>query len=194
MDNWLYIFIFIIIVDIFYIVSFCRNSISEPTFTYRQLTQIDMNKICQKLDIMNGRDFELFCGFLFEKLDYSVEVTSAYNDYGKDIILNEDIYVECKRWSGSYYVGRVEMQKLIGSCASDSIKNAIFVAWNGYNSNGLEYAERLNNKGEFNLVLYDRKDVIQMIKKVGTTEILQYLGYSYKYWDKNHLQYLCKSR
>jgi restriction system protein len=167
----------------------------KPKFRYRTLLDRDLLMIEQKISTLEGRDFELLCGFIFEKLGYKTEVTPAEGDGGKDIILNNEIFVECKRWSSTtQFVGREILQKLIGSCAGEGKHNAICIAWGGFNENAYEYAKKMEKLKEFNLVLYTRADVMDMIKKIDTTEVMKFLGFGYKYWNKQGLELVKNNR
>lgn len=165
----------------------------QPKFQYRTLMDKDLMMIEQKISTLEGRDFELLCGFIFEKFGYKTEVTPPTNDEGRDIVLNNEIFVECKRWSLEYQVGREVLQKLLGSCAGEGKHKAICIAWNGYNENGYVYAKKINELKEFSLELYTRADIMDMIKKIDTTEVMKHLGFGYKHWNKNGLE-LIKNR
>lgn len=183
----------IFIVDVVLVAQMIFQSY-QPKYQFRSLVDRDLLMIEQRISTLEGREFELLCGFLFEKLGYKSEVTSATNDEGRDIILNNEIFVECKRWSSTEtFVGREILQKLIGSCAGEGKHNAICISWNGFNENAYEYVGKIEKIKEFNLVLYTRSDVMEMIKKIDTTEVMKYLGFGYKYWNKNGLE-LVKNR
>lgn len=54
------------------------------------------------IDLMSGSEFEVFCGALFEKLGYSIEMTPASGDQGIDLIAckeHQTLGIQAKRYS-----------------------------------------------------------------------------------------------
>lgn len=168
--------------------------LNDKPFKFRKLFNSDYNLIKQRIETMNWREFELFCGKLFSWMGYDVEVTECENDYGRDIILSKEIFVECKHYhkNGSK-IGREIISKLIGSCAMFNIHKAIIITTGQYHENAFEYQEKLNKIGEFHLELYDMSDIMKMVRKVGTSEVLRELGFPIRYWDENALKERIKS-
>ena len=109
-------------------------------------------------------EFEKFCGELYKKLGYKVTVMPEGQDGGKDVIAidksNNKIYIECKRYhpERGFVVGREICQKLIGSCAMDSVDRAIVFTTGRIDNNAYNYQRELNDKGKFKLELvnYDK--------------------------------------
>lgn len=123
-------------------------------------------------------EFEQFCANIYKKLGYKAKVTQFGNDGGKDVILtdknNNLIYVECKRWNEKYgkEVGREICQKLIGSCASDGVKNAILVTTGRIHENAIEYQRNLNSTKSFDLQIVDFEELILLyLKAYGVNKI-----------------------
>lgn len=64
-----------------------------------------------RLDYMDGYDFEDFVGKLYTAQGYSVTVTKKSGDYGVDLLLNgkgRRIAVQVKRWQGSVGVRAIQ--------------------------------------------------------------------------------------
>lgn len=125
---------------------------------------LSKEKLLTKLVNDTPEEFEKFCGELYKKLGYKVTVMPEGPDGGKDVIAidksNNKIYIECKRYhpKNGLIVGREICQKLIGSCAMDSVDRAIVFTTGKINSNAYNYQRELNNKGKFKLELvnYDK--------------------------------------
>jgi|GEM_PF-372022 len=76
-----------------------------------------------------GRDFELYCGYCYEKKGYEVEYFGSYNrleDLGRDLIIKRDSntwIVQCKYWSKSKKIHENHVMQLFGSVMEYNIKN-----------------------------------------------------------------------
>lgn len=144
---------------------------------YRHYKEIGINSLIltKAITKMNGRQFEIFTGELFKANGFKVNITQETCDGGKDIILKKDnitTYVECKRWFGGdedkngFVIGRVLLQKLIGSCIGDKVSHAIFITTSSYNSNAIEYAKKIDW-----LELWDLNDILEMLYKTDVKKI-----------------------
>lgn len=135
---------------------------AKSGYSYSDIYKLIMN--------MSGREFEIFMAELFKRIGYQVKLTQESNDGGKDIILYSKTlgytYVETKRWNKKYEVGRVILQKLVGSAAADNVNNMIFITTSGYNKNAYEYAKKLNN-----LQLWDMTDIMKLVTKVDQKQL-----------------------
>lgn len=109
------------------------------------------------------REFEVICANLFKANGYKVELTPPSNDHGKDIILNNNIYVECKHYSEINQIGREISEKLIGSCAENGVKHGIIVTTGIFHQNAIDYANKINRAGEYQLELWDMKDILNLV-------------------------------
>ncbi|MGG0763220.1 restriction endonuclease [Bacillus paramycoides] len=76
----------------------------------RQLQELRQSSI-NKIDQMNGRQFEEYLSSLYESLGYHTEVTKESGDFGADLILknnNETIIVQAKRYSNKVSIQAVQ--------------------------------------------------------------------------------------
>jgi len=148
---------------------------------YRHYKDIGMNSLVltKAIKRMDGRQFEFFIQGLFKANGYKSEVTKQSADGGKDVILQRNgitTYVECKRWFGGdkdeggnkdgFQIGRVLLQKLVGSCIGDKVTSAIFITTSYYNNNAFEYAKKVPW-----LELWDLNDVLKMLFKTDVKKI-----------------------
>lgn len=173
---WIFI-IGIALVDIYYLLTWKKDN---PTWGYRSLNNKDLDVIRDNIMMYNGREFEVFIAELYGLLGHKVELTPQSNDGGKDLIIDKEIYIECKAWHNDSQPGREHMQKLMGSCAADGIKKAWFISLNGFNDNAFKYAKQINKRGDFVLSLYDIDYIMNMVKKVNTSELLRRMGYGFE--------------
>jgi HJR/Mrr/RecB family endonuclease len=127
-------------------------------------------QIENKINHMSGFEFESFCASIFRELGYFVRETPNCNDFGKDLVLTSEdgtkTYVECKRWSGDWSVGRPEIQKLIGAATVDKADDMIFITTGKYNNNALEYASKVDN-----LYVWTMKDIMKVVKQIPKEKI-----------------------
>ena len=80
-----------------------------------------------ELDLMEGRDFEIFCADLLRKRGFlEVEVTKGSGDYGIDILAEKDgvtYAIQCKRYTAPVgvkavqetYAGRDYYDRMVGA-------------------------------------------------------------------------------
>lgn len=80
-----------------------------------------------ELDLMEGRDFEIFCAELLRKRGFlEVEVTKGSGDYGIDILAEKDgvtYAIQCKRYGAPVgvkavqeaYAGRDYYDRMVGA-------------------------------------------------------------------------------
>lgn len=83
----------------------------------------------QKSKWQIGRDYELYCGYCYEKEGYSVDYYGSYNgldDLGRDLIVkNDDIVkiIQCKYWSKTKQIHENHVMQLYGSIVEYNIEN-----------------------------------------------------------------------
>jgi len=113
------------------------------------------------VDGLSGLEFEEFCSALLKSNGFSnVSVTKASGDYGGDILAEKDrirYIIQCKRYESS--IGLQAVQEVI---AGRSIYKA-HVGAVSTNSFFTNQAKKLADDN--NIILWDRNDLIQMLKK-----------------------------
>jgi len=114
----------------------------------------------EDIDKMEGWKFEEFLKKLFEKMDYSVELTQDSNDYGADLILSksgERISVQAKRWREN--VGRKAVQEVYSSIAHWKTQRGIVVCSSDFTNNAIILAQSCN------VELWNRDKLEKMLNK-----------------------------
>lgn len=140
-----------------------------PDETYEKM-------IINRIHHMDGRQFEEFCGFVFEKNGMKCEITPATRDGGKDLILNGNTYVECKCYSKGNLCSTPMINKLLGACVSDGIQNGIFITTSGYSKDCYDMLERVNKN--ISLKLWNIYDLTDLCMGLDKEAVLRELGYS----------------
>lgn len=133
---------------------------------------IRIEDIDKNIKEMNSRQFEYFCSLIFKELGYKVKLTKATNDYGRDLILDENIFVEIKHYDKdkSSMVGREICQKLLGSCKMFDVEKAIIINTGKYHNNAYECAAMVDN-----LELWDKKELYNHILKLNSDQMYKIL-------------------
>lgn len=136
-----------------------------------------------RIRCMDGREFEEFCQYIFMKNGFRSELTPSSHDFGKDIVLNNKIYVECKCYNQNNSISSPMINKLLGSCVSDGITEAIFITTSYYTSDCYKILEK-TKKGIVNIKLWDMNDLIILCEGAeDRSSVLTWLGYDVKYLD-----------
>lgn len=152
-----------------------------PRKDYGPLSEVDIKIAEYLIEHMTGIEFEKFCTWLFKKTGQykSVELTQAAGDGGKDIILNGDTYVECKRYTqgncdyATLEIGREICQKLVGAMVGDGIKKGIIVTTGVIHKNAWDYLKNIekNTDLELNIMIFDQ--LIRMVRDINSDEVLE---------------------
>lgn len=135
----------VILIIVFYIAkrrgkNDCRVNINR---------NIDIDREINRIDNLNPREFEYYCGEILKRLKYkSVKVTQATNDAGRDIeCIDENgdkVYVEIKHYNKDKCIGRPMLQKLVGSGIDKDIKKFIFITTSKFSKQAIEYGNMAN--------------------------------------------------
>ena len=119
--------------------------------------KIDTKEI--DIDNLNGYEFEIFVGKIFEKMGYKVEVTQKSGDQGIDIIARNSIIkigIQAKCYSQP--VGNSAVQEAVAGKAYYNCDKVFVATNNTFTKSAMDLA-KVNNVG-----LIDRFKLINMIK------------------------------
>lgn len=111
---------------------------------------ISRTQLITLLKSLSPRQFEVFCAKLFKELGYEVYLMPDGIDGGKDVILNNKIYVECKRYN-SNCIGREICQKLLGAVEGDGMKQGILFTNGHIHQNALDFLAKTNRLQLWNM-------------------------------------------
>ena len=115
----------------------------------------------EKVDIMEGYEFERFIKTLYFYLGFDTELTPKGKDFGADLILRKDnkkTAVQLKRYSGK--VGIKAVQEIVGAKVHYKA-DELMVVTNSYFTPEAEIIAK-----EYCVQLVDRSEVIELIGKV----------------------------
>ena len=109
-----------------------------------------------KIDAMDGREFEEYLGTLFRRKGYHVEVTQYVGDWGGDLVLSKDgvrTAVQAKRWKKN--VGNKAVQEVFAAKESYRCTRAMVVT----NSYFTEAAKK--QAADCKVELWDRDQLVR---------------------------------
>ena len=133
-----------------------------------------------RIRLMSGDDFEEFCTFMFRIAGYNAFKSPASHDMGKDIILNNgQVYVECKCYKKDNKITSPTINKLLGACASDGVKKAIFITTSSYTADCYKILDKTKS-GNIELELWNIYDLLSLCGDFDRESVLKWLGYSTK--------------
>ncbi|MDD4600033.1 hypothetical protein SDC9_20873 [bioreactor metagenome] len=150
--------------------------ISLSALGYRHLTILKLFSMAE-IDRLDGREFELYLGKLFNTIGWHAEVTAASGDQGADLILrrfNKRIAVQAKHYSGP--VGNKAIQEVVAAIAYYGCSGAMVVT----NSYFTESAKKLATANK--VELWDRERLYAEIIKLSEHQdkkiiLLRTVGY-----------------
>ncbi|MVX64823.1 hypothetical protein GKZ28_14080 [Clostridium chromiireducens] len=122
------------------ILSYPCSIILSRYINYLQYGKVSISRqqLIAILKLLSPRQFEYFCAELFKALGHKVYLMPDGPDGGKDVIVDDEIYVECKRYNGSFMIGREICQKLLGAVEADNMKKGIVFTNGKIHNNGAE--------------------------------------------------------
>ncbi|WP_202818794.1 restriction endonuclease [Clostridium botulinum] len=132
-------------------------------FEKKLLDEYEKNNISSKfsihdIDLMTGREFEIFIGTLFEKMGYIVEITQCSGDQGIDILIeknNQKIGVQVKCYSNK--VTNKAIQEVTAGLNYYNCDKGMVITNNYYTNSAIELSEANN------IVLWDRDMLKQLL-------------------------------
>jgi restriction system protein len=135
---------------------------------YYQRKRIDQQNYVKKLqasdmaavDVMTGREFELYLEVLFQTLGYGAEQLPTSKDFGADLILvsgDKRIALQAKRYKAN--VGNRAVQMILGAKSYYGCQEAWIVTNSFYTKAAIQMATKTN------VVLVDRNGLLDLMTK-----------------------------
>lgn len=109
-----------------------------------------------EIDEMEGTEFEDFLEVLFRKKGYRVRTTAKTGDYGADLILNNRIVVQAKRYAGS--IGVEAVQEVNGAKGYYQVDKGMVITNSYFTPNAVNLAKANH------IELWDRERLLKEIK------------------------------
>lgn len=120
----------------------------------------------EKIKNMSSRDFEIFVADIFKKLGFSVRITKATRDGGRDIIATKSdpipytLIVECKHWGEKHKVDVSVVRSLYGVQTATQANQSIVVTSSKFTKDARKFAEERKTL----MTLWDIDDLLKLIE------------------------------
>lgn len=147
--------------------------IREKIWKHKILKADHYIKLADKIKGMSPRRFEYFCRDLYIALGHKAYATAASADGGKDVVVDEKIYVECKHYLGNTKVSYPTVLKLNGICALRKKKGVIFTTGR-LTINAKEFCM------EAGIEIIDMDRIMDMCRQIGNERVLRIAGMKYE--------------
>jgi restriction system protein len=137
------------------IIYYRRKRIDQQNYV-KKLQASDMAAV----DVMTGREFELYLEVLFQTLGYVAEQLPTSKDFGADLILvsgDKRIAVQAKRYKAN--VGNRAVQMILGAKSYYGCQEAWIVTNSFYTKAAIQMATKTN------VVLVDRNGLLDLMTK-----------------------------
>ena len=114
---------------------------------------------------MSDRDFEFFVADIFKKLGFTVKITPATRDGGKDIIATKSmpipytLIVECKHWGEKHKVDVSVIRSVYGVQMATQANQSVVVTSSKFTKDAREFAKERKNL----MALWDIDDLLKLI-------------------------------
>lgn len=118
----------------------------------------------EKIKSMTPRDFEFFVAEIFERLGFSVKITQATRDGGKDIIATKaepipyTLIVECKHWGKNHKVDVSVVRSVYGVQTAMQANQSVIVTSSQFTRDAREFAQERENL----MALWDIEDLLRL--------------------------------
>ena len=114
---------------------------------------------------MSHREFEFFVADIFENLGFSVKITKATRDGGKDIIATKSdpipytLIVECKHWGEDHKVDVSVVRSVYGVQVATHANQSVIVTSSKFTKDAREFAEEQKTL----MTLWDIDDLLNLV-------------------------------
>lgn len=119
----------------------------------------------EQIESMSPRDFEFFVADIFEKLGFSVKITQATRDGGRDIIATKakpipyTLIIECKHWRETHKVDVSVVRSIYGVQMATQANQSVVVTSSKFTRDARKFAE----ERETLMTLWDIDDLLELI-------------------------------
>ena len=118
----------------------------------------------EKIKRMTPRDFEFFVAEIFERLGFSVKITQATRDGGKDIVATKaepipyTLIVECKHWGENHKVDVSVVRSVYGVQTAMQVNQSVIITSSQFTRDAREFAQERRNL----MALWDIEDLLRL--------------------------------
>jgi len=137
-------------------------------YAYEEYIEADdiLERNREQIRNMTPREFELFVGEIFESLGFTVKVTQATRDGGRDIIATKadpipfTLIVECKHWGEKHKVDVSVVRSLYGVQTAMQANQSVVVTSTKFTRDARKFAESRNTM----MQLWDIDDLLKYVR------------------------------
>ena len=121
----------------------------------------------EKIKKMSPREFEFFVADIFEKLGFSVKITQATRDGGRDIVATKSspipytLIVECKHWGEKHKVDVSVVRSVYGVQMATQANQSVVVTSSKFTRDARKFAEEQKTL----MTLWDIDDLLELIMR-----------------------------
>ena len=122
----------------------------------------------EKIKKMSPRNFEYFVADIFKKHGFSVKITQATRDGGKDIIATKadpmpyTLIIECKHWGENHKVDVSVVRSVYGVQMAMQANQSVIVTSSRFTKDARAFAEEQQNL----MTLWDIDDLLKLTMNV----------------------------
>jgi restriction system protein len=167
----------IVILVYSWIAFFIKKEYKVPKRECSILNENELMLIESKIKILENSQFEELCYLIFSKCGKwkTVELKKNKYDNGKDIILDSNIYVGCKKDTED--IAAIEIcERLVGAMVVDGIKKGVIITTVNLPVYALDYIIKLDKNSDITIDIMSLETLIGMIKEIDSSEILKLIG------------------
>jgi predicted helicase len=137
----------------------------------------DLMLIKMRLQLMNSREFEVFCGELLMLLGYNVIITKTTRDEGKDIVIyntdKSETFVECKLYDEELnsIISRPIAQKLVGAMRHEEVMknikvNGTIITTSRFTDEAKEYCD------DMGIIMINTNKILDIVQILNMNDVL----------------------
>ena len=137
----------------------------------------DLMLIKMRLQLMNSREFEVFCGELLMLLGYNVTITKTTRDEGKDIVIyntdKSETFVECKLYDEELnsIISRPIAQKLVGAMRHEEVMknikvNGTIITTSRFTDEAKEYCD------DMGIIMINTNKILDIVQILNMNDVL----------------------
>lgn len=137
----------------------------DKAYEEYEKVEAELDYYRNKIKNMSHRDFEYFVADIFENLGFSVKITQATRDGGRDIIATKadpipyTLIVECKHWGEKHKVDVSVVRSVYGVQMATQANQSVIVTSSKFTRDARMFAEERKNL----MTLWDIDDLLKLV-------------------------------
>lgn len=137
----------------------------DKAYEEYEKAEAELDYYRNRIKNMSHRDFEYFVADIFENLGFSVKITQATRDGGRDIIATKadpipyTLIVECKHWGENHKVDVSVVRSLYGVQMATQVNQSVIVTSSRFTRDAHRFAEDRKTL----MTLWDIDDLLKLV-------------------------------